>query len=104
MTPRPPLLSVGILSASLLAYEILLMHLFAIIQFHHFAYMIIGLALLGYGLSGTFLSLFQGRMAKNYGGFYLVWTALFSLTATFSFFLAQAVPFNGLELFWDPVQ
>ncbi|EKD39693.1 MAG: hypothetical protein ACD_75C00320G0002 [uncultured bacterium] len=104
MNVRPPLISVGILSASLLAYEILLMHLFAIIQFHHFAYMIIGLALLGYGLSGTFLAVSRERMEKNYAGFYLLWTALFSLTATFSFFLAQAVPFNGLELFWDPTQ
>lgn len=104
MTDRPPLISVGLLSASLLAYEILLMHLFAIIQFHHFAYMIIGLALLGYGSSGTFLAIFQERMEKNYAGFYLIWTVLYGLTAIFSFFLAQAVPFNGLELLWDPRQ
>jgi len=101
MTPRPPLLSVGLLSASLLAYEILLMHLFAIIQFHHFAYMIIGLALLGYGSSGTFLSFFQDRMAKSYSGYYFFWTVLFAVTAVFAFLLAQLVPFNGLELLWD---
>ena len=45
--PRPPLLSVALLSAAALAYEILLMRLFSIIQWHHFAYMIIiSLALL----------------------------------------------------------
>lgn len=101
MTVRPPFLSVGLLSGALLAYEILLMHLFAIIQFHHFAYMIIGLALLGYGSSGTFLAFFQERMENNYAGFYLVWSVLFGVTSIFSFTVAQAVPFNGLELFWD---
>lgn len=101
MKPSPPLLSVGLLSGTLLAYEILLMHLFAIIQFHHFAYMIIGLALLGYGSSGTFLAFFQERMTNNYAGWYLLWTVLFSVTAVFAFHLAQLIPFNGLELLWD---
>lgn len=101
MTIRPPLFSLGLLSASLLTYEISLMHLFAIIQYHHFAYMIISLALLGYGSSGTFLAIFQERLRGSYQGFYLGCVALFSATALISFLLAQAVPFNGLELFWD---
>ncbi len=101
MTPRPPLFSIGLLSASLLAYEILLMHLFAIIQFHHFAYMIIGLALLGYGSSGTFLAFFQEQMAKSYVGSYLLLTILFAVSAVAAFLVAQLVPFNGLELLWD---
>jgi len=57
--PRPPLLAIALLSASALAYEVLLMRLFSIVQWHHFAYMVISLALLGYGVSGTFLSLTQ---------------------------------------------
>ncbi len=101
MTGRPPLISVGMLSASLLAYEICLMHLFAIIQYHHFAYMIISLALLGYGSSGTFLAIFQKYLRENYVLFYVSCVVLFSSTALISFLLAQAVPFNGLELFWD---
>jgi hypothetical protein len=48
MTSRPPFISIFLLSASALAYEILLIHLFSIIRYHHFAYMIISLALLGY--------------------------------------------------------
>lgn len=101
MTGRPPLLSVALLSATLLAYEISLMHLFAIIQYHHFAYMIISLALLGYGSSGTFLAIFQDRLKNRYAAVYLTCTVLFSGTTLISFLLAQAVPFNGLELFWD---
>lgn len=101
MTGRPPLLSIGLLSASLLAYEICLMHLFAIIQYHHFAYMIISLALLGYGSSGTFLAIFRERLRGRYAEYYVSCVVLFSSTALLSFLLAQAVPFNGLELFWD---
>ena len=38
---RIPYITVFILSVAGLAYEILLMRLFSIIQWHHFAYMII---------------------------------------------------------------
>ena len=54
---RLPWLSIALVSATALAYEVLLMRLFSIIQWHHFAYMIISLALLGYGASGTFISI-----------------------------------------------
>ena len=57
-----PLLAVALISAGALAYEILLARLFAIIQWYHFAYMIISIALLGYGASGTFLALAQERL------------------------------------------
>ena len=49
---RPPLLSLAMVSAGALAYELLLIRLFAIIHWHHFAYMVISLALLGYAALG----------------------------------------------------
>jgi hypothetical protein len=65
MKPHLSLLAaVGIISASSLAYEVLLMRLFSIIQWHHFAYMMISLALLGYGVSGVFLALNRDRLAQ----------------------------------------
>jgi len=39
--------ALSLVSAAALAYEILLTRLFAIIQWHHFAYMMINVALLG---------------------------------------------------------
>lgn len=68
---RPPWYSIAILSMTALAYEILLMRLFSIIQWHHFAYMIISLALLGYGASGTFLSIFREKLLSRYSFFIL---------------------------------
>jgi hypothetical protein len=101
MNGRPPFLSVALLSAALLAYEICLMHLFAVIHFHHFAYMVISLALLGYGASGSALALGQGWLCRRHRLFYPLLLALFALTAPLCFWLGQEVPFNGLELFWD---
>jgi len=42
-TGAPPLGAIALLSATALAYEVLLTRLFAIIQWHHFASMIISL-------------------------------------------------------------
>jgi len=102
--PRPPLLSIALLSAAALAYEILLMRLFSIIQWHHFAYMMISLALLGYGASGTFLALTRRWLEGRFLAAYVVNAALFGVTAMVCFRLAQAVPFNALEVLWDPRQ
>jgi spermidine synthase len=97
-------LAVGLMSAAALAYEILLMRLLSIIQWHHFAYMIISLALLGYGVSGTLLTLIKGLVPHRFPTLFALNAAAFALTAPGCFELAQRAPFNGLELLWDPSQ
>ena len=101
---RPPLFSIALISAAALAYEILLMRLFSIIQWHHFAYMMISLALLGYGASGTFLALTRRWQEKHFLAVYIVNAVSFGLGSVVCFLLAQAVPFNALEVLWDPRQ
>ena len=92
------------MSATALAYEVLLMRLFSIIQWHHFAYMMISLALLGYGISGAFLTLLQRPLLQRFSTSYIINLALFGVTATGCFLLAQNLPFNAEELLWDPWQ
>lgn len=77
------------------------MRLFSIIQWHHFAYMIISLALLGYGASGTFLAFVQSRLLSHYPLALLINLALFGLTAMPSFLVAQQIPFNPEEMLWN---
>jgi hypothetical protein len=101
---RPPYLSVALLSASALAYEVLLMRLFSIIQWHHFAYMIIGLALLGYGISGTVISIYKQRLINNFNHIYVLCLVLFALTSVGCYMLAQQIPFNAEEILWDTRQ
>jgi spermidine synthase len=98
---RPPYISIAILSASALGYEILLMRLFSIIQWHHFAYIIIALALLGYGISGSLLSTVQPTIARHYKWIFPLALMLFALSALGSYLVAQSLSFNSEELFWD---
>jgi len=93
-----PRLSIAIISASALAYEVLLTKLFSIILWHHFAYMIISLALLGYGVSGTFLALAREGLLRHFSTAYIGNIILFSLSSVLCFMLAQQLPFNPLLL------
>ncbi|OGU68862.1 MAG: hypothetical protein A2W30_01155 [Ignavibacteria bacterium RBG_16_36_9] len=49
--------SVSLLSAAIIAFQLSLIQILSIIQWHHFAYMVISIALLGFGAAGTVLSL-----------------------------------------------
>jgi len=59
------LLSLGILSAAIIAFQLALMQVLSVVQWHHFAYMVISVALLGFGASGTVLALFRQRLRKQ---------------------------------------
>jgi spermidine synthase len=104
MPSKPPLLALALVSAGALSYEILLTRLFSIIQWHHFAYMTISLAMLGYGVSGTVLTLLRERLLPRYGVVFAACAAAFGFCAVGAFLLAQRLPFNPLEIFWDPRQ
>jgi hypothetical protein len=95
---------VALLSASALAYEILLTRLFSLAHWHHLVSMIISLALLGYGASGTFLSLLQNRLERHFRGLFLGNAVLFALGSVLGFELARQLPLNPLALPWDGTQ
>ena len=97
----PILAAVALLSASALAYEILLTRLFAIVQWHHFAFMVISIALLGIGASGTFLWVLGDRIRVSIGPFLALAALSFAVAAPACFAAAERVPFNVLELPWS---
>jgi hypothetical protein len=99
---RPPLLTIVLISGAALAYEVLLMRLLSILQWHHFAYMIISLALLGYGVSGTFLCFAQQRLVKSFAHSFIVNIVLFGVSTVACFQAAQQISFNAEEVLWDP--
>ncbi|MEE8546369.1 MAG: SAM-dependent methyltransferase, partial [Alphaproteobacteria bacterium] len=100
----PLVLAISVLSAAVVGYEILLMRLFSVIQWHHFAYMIISLALLGYGASGTLLAFVRDWASARFTTVFAAGASLFGLSAVAAFALAQRAPFNPLEVIWDPRQ
>ncbi len=98
---RPPYFALLLISAAALAFEVLLMRLFSIIQWHHFAYMIISLALLGYGASGTLMSIFGDRLAAHFTTTFAACSLLFGSSALGCFLITQQLPFNTLEIAWN---
>ncbi|HET9695045.1 MAG TPA: hypothetical protein VFP48_11735 [Steroidobacteraceae bacterium] len=102
--PRPPIVSVGLLSSAALASEILLTRLFAVVHWHHFAYMIISLALLGFGVSGTFLALAHRRLLPHFNASYLGNILAFAACVVAGPLLARTLPFHAEALLWDPRQ
>ena len=96
-----PRISVALISAAVLGYEILLMALFSLIQWHHFAYMVVSVALLGFGVSGSFLVLTRAVFENNFRNFAVTQACLFGLSSLLCYALAQRLSFNPEELIWD---
>lgn len=97
-------LAIALLSAAALAYQLLLMHWLAIAHWHAFAAMIISLALLGHGASGSLLSLCRDWARTRFDMLFPACALLFASSAVLALWLARAIPFNGLELAWNPRQ
>ena len=105
MSPtRNLFLSVFLLSAGILAYEVLLTRLLSIVQWHHYAYMIVSLALLGFGVSGAFLTIFGEALTRRFETAYASLALLFGITLVAAFVTAQQVPLDALSLVWDPAE
>jgi hypothetical protein len=98
---RRLLLATLFISAAAIGYEILLMRVLSIVQWHHFAYMIISLALLGYGASGTFIALLRSHLEPRFETAFAASALFFSIAMIVCFIVAQRVPFNALEIVWD---
>ncbi len=91
-------LGLFLLSAATLAFEINLTRIFSVAQFYHFAFMIVSLALLGFGASGTFLALFS-RLKERNPAQLLTWLGWgFALTAVGSYGLTLYVPFDSFRI------
>lgn len=56
------LFSIGSLSAAIIAFQIALIQVLSIVQWYHFAYMVISIAMLGFGAAGTVLAMFGQRL------------------------------------------
>ena len=73
--------SVALISGAALAYQILLMRLLAMVQWPFVVGMIISLALLGYGVSGSLLSLLGRRASERIHWLYPLSACAFALSA-----------------------
>ena len=70
MRPRILFVPILLLGAVGIAYEIALTRVFSIAQWHHFAYMAISMAMLGFAISGTALGLARERIRGREAGLF----------------------------------
>lgn len=86
-----------------LVIEVALTRFFSIAFWYHFAFLVIGIALLGLGAGGTFLTLFGSiinRPYRNLSRFSL----LFSLSIPSVFIVSGLIPFDPARISWDSKQ
>lgn len=90
-----------LVSAATLALEVNLTRIFSVAQFYHFAFMVISLALLGFGASGAFLSLVPDVKERDPLRVLALLCGGFALTAIGSYVLTLYVPFNSFRVARD---
>ena len=88
-------------SCAALTFEISLTRIFSVSLWYHFAFMVVSIALLGYGVSGSFLMLIP-RINKEHISKYLFYLSLlFSLSIPFFYAVSNRIPFDPVKISWD---
>jgi hypothetical protein len=93
-----------LLSTAGLTFQVNLIRLFSVSQFYHFAFMIVSIAMLGYGASGTFLAISKSlsqRQPQRSISFLALATAV---TILGSYLLINWLPFDSFSIAWDTKQ
>jgi hypothetical protein len=98
------LIGIFIISTTTLCLEISLTRYFSISQQYHFAFLVVSIAFLGYGTSGSFLALFKSIHRKDNDEFLAVAALLYSLTILFGYLICNAISFDFFKLSWDNSQ
>jgi len=88
-------------SFSSLAYEITLTRIFSVSLWYHFAFMIISIAMLGIGASGTVLSLYP--KLRNLSRI-AIYSLLLGIGISMSYILSNQIPFDPMRLSWERLQ
>lgn len=100
------LFSLGILSAAVIAFQLALMQILSFVQWYHFAYMVISVALLGFGAAGTALAIFRKGLMERFEWLLPLLMLLAGLAMALVVGIAQtaALRFDSYLLFAKPAQ
>ncbi len=94
-------LGVGLLATATLLLETTLTRLLAISQSYHFAFLAISLALLGFGASGSVLTLWPGLARQVTSRLLPLAGAGFALSVAFSWLAVNWLPFDSYRIAWE---
>lgn len=91
-------------SAAILLLQLSLMRSFSVTRYHHFSYLVIGTALLGFGVAGTFLSLFYEKIKGRFDLWSAVFLFLFTISIPLSYSSARLLPIDIQYLLYSSSQ
>jgi spermidine synthase len=95
------LLGMALLSAATLLLQVALTRVFSVAQFYHFAFLVVSLALLGFGASGTLLALWPDLRKRRLHPWYAL---AFALAAVLGYLFNNHYAFDSYSIAWDPSQ
>jgi glycosyltransferase involved in cell wall biosynthesis len=77
---------------------------FSVSKWYHFSFMVVSIALFGFGASGTALSLYPPLLKKGVNTLLTGLSLAFSLSCALSTSLTNGIPFDPFRFAWDPFQ
>jgi len=89
------------ITSGLLLYEISLTRLFAIAQSYHFAFLVIGIAMLGLGAAGAILAALRPEQSRITTRLLAAIAAAFAASVPVAFAITNQIPFDQQRIAWD---
>lgn len=92
---------VFLLSTSVLSLEVELTRVFSFIMFHHFTYLVLSVAMLGFGVAGTYLTIRKTEDRPSWDGQFLAGMAtMFGFTTIVAIVLIPRIHFYPLDMYY----
>ena len=91
-------LGILLLSSATLLFEITLTRVFSVAQWYHFAFMVVSLALLGFGASGSLLSVFPRLGRRRLEASLALLSIGFSASCLVGYVLVNVIPFDSFRV------
>ena len=99
----PLYIGIFLVSLSTLLIEISLTRIFSVTIWYHFAFMVISIALLGFGASGSFLTVFRQIVNKDTNKVTALLAFLFAMTCIISLIIISRITLDPFQMAEHPV-
>ena len=92
---------IGLFSATVLMFQVTLTRRFSVAQFYHFAFLVVSLALLGFGASGSLLAAWPRLRGASWRPVYAL---AFGPATVLAYFVLNRWSFDSYAIAWDRTQ
>ncbi|BCS96353.1 hypothetical protein DSLASN_19850 [Desulfoluna limicola] len=97
-------LSLFLLSACVVALQVALTRILTYVSYHHFSYLVISIALTGFGVSGTVLTFAYKRIKRDFPKWLFIFSFLFTISIPACLSLSNSIPIDIQYLLYSKGQ